>query len=107
MNKIIKITLAAALLLSMGASVANADPVKGQKLYQKKLKSPCGFTGAKMAQKHSQDEWEELNDDGEIAAEIKRICPKTPSSALKDKYIPHYYDFFYEYANDSGNVPSC
>ena len=99
MNKIIKTTLAAALLLSMGASVANASPAKGQKLYQKKLKSPCGFTGAKMAQKHSHD--------GEIAPEIKRICPKTPSSALKDKYIPHYYDFFYEYANDSGNVPSC
>lgn len=26
---------------------------------------------------------------------------------IKDKFIPHYYDFFYEYASDSGNVPSC
>ncbi len=107
MNKIIKTTLAACLLLSMGATVASADAAKGQKLYLKKLKSSCGFNGAKMAQKHSQDEWEEINDDGELANEIKKICPKAPSSSLKDKYIPHYYDFFYEYANDSGNVPSC
>ncbi len=107
MNKIIKITLAAAMLLSMSATVASADAAKGQKLFIKKLKPACGFTGAKMAQKHSQDEWEELNDEGQIADEIKKICPKTPSSALKDKFIPHYYDFFYEYANDSGNVPSC
>ena len=107
MNKIIKITLAAAILLGMSATTASADVAKGQKLFIKKLKPGCGFTGAKMAQKHSQDEWEELNDDGKIADEIKKICPKTPSSAIKDKFIPHYYDFFFEYANDSGNVPSC
>ena len=25
----------------------------------------------------------------------------------KEKFLPHLYDFFYEYASDSGNVPSC
>ncbi|RLA81900.1 MAG: cytochrome C, partial [Epsilonproteobacteria bacterium] len=23
------------------------------------------------------------------------------------KYLQHYFDFFHEYASDSGNVPSC
>ena len=106
MNKIAKILLSVAIVLGMSASVANADVAKGQKLYLKKLKSGCGMTGAKMAQKHSQDEWEEINDES-LSDEIKKICPKAPNSALKDKYLNHYYDFFYEYANDSGNVPSC
>ena len=108
MNKIAKILLSVAIVLGMSASVANADIAKGQKLYLKKLKSGCGMTGAKMAQQHSQDEWEAINEeDGGLAAEIKNVCPKAPNSALKDKYLEHYYDFFYEYANDSGNVPSC
>ena len=107
MNKIAKILLSIAIVMGMSASVANADIAKGQKLYLKKLKSSCGMTGAKIAQKHSQDEWEEINEDGGLADEIKNICPKAPSKALKDKYIEHYYDFFFEYANDSGNVPSC
>ena len=108
MIKMIKIALAAFMLLTLGATTVSADVAKGQKLFIKKLKPGCGFTGAKMAQKHSQDEWEEINEEeGGVAAEIKKICPKTPNNAIKEKYIQHYYDFFYEYANDSGNVPSC
>lgn len=107
MNKIVKLLLSVAIILGMGATVASADAAKGQKLYLKKLKSGCGMTGAKMAQQHSQDEWEAINEDGKLADEIKSICPKAPGSSLKDKYLPEYYDFFYEYANDSGNVPSC
>ena len=107
MNSIIKLVLATFMVLGISATTASADYAKGQKLFIKKLKPGCNMTGAKMSGKHSQDEWEEINDDGGIAAEIKTICPKTPSDALKDKYIPHYYDFFFEYANDSGNVPSC
>ena len=96
-----------AVVLGLGVTTASADAAKGQKLFIKKLKSGCNMTGAKMAQSHSQDEWESINDEGAIADEIKKICPRTPSKSLDEKYIPHYYDFFYEYANDSGNVPSC
>lgn len=107
MNKIVKVALAAMIMLGMSSVTLSADVAKGQKLYLKKLKNACDMTGAKMAAQHSQFEWETIKEEGKLADELKRICPKAPSDALKDKYLEHYYDFFYEYANDSGNVPSC
>lgn len=107
MKNMIKLALAALIMLTMSASTLNADVTKGQKLYLKKLKSSCKMNGAKMAAKHSQGEWEEINEEGKMADEIKSICPSVADKALKGKYLPHYYDFFHEYANDSGNVPSC
>ena len=106
MNKIVKIALGATLLLSLGATSVSADATKGQKLYKKKLKSACGMSGADIAAKHSQDEWDEANDNG-LADEIRTICPSASDKALKGKFMKHYYDFFHEFANDSGNVPSC
>jgi len=106
MNKIVKIALGAALLLSLGTATLSADVAKGQKLYTKKLKSACGITGAVAAGKHTQDEWAEIGVAG-MAAEIKKICPNVKDKALKEKYLQHYFDFFNEYASDSGNVPSC
>ena len=105
MNKLLKLVLASAIAMAVTSTVASADVAKGQKLYSKKLKKACGFSGAKMAAKHSQDEWEAKKDS--LADEIKAICPNVKDKALKEKFMTHYYDFFYEYANDSGNVPSC
>lgn len=107
MNKMIKIALGATLLLALGSTTVSADAGKGQKLYTKKLKSACGITGAVMAGKHTQDEWSEINDAGNMASEIKTICPNVKDKSLKGKYLPHYFDFFKEYGSDSGNVPSC
>lgn len=107
MTKIVKIALSAALVLGLGAVTASADAEKGLKLYSKKLKDACGISGAAMAGKHSQAEWEELNKSGNLAKEIKTICPKAKDEDLSDKFLPHYYDFFFNYASDSGNVPSC
>jgi len=105
MKNIVKIALAATLLLSLGATTASADSAKGQKLYKKKLKSACGFSGADMAGKHTQEEWEEKQDS--LAEEIKHLCPTVKDKALKGKFMPHYFDFFHNFASDSGNVPSC
>jgi len=105
MNKLLKLALLGAVALTLSTTTASADAAKGQKLYMKKLKKDCGMTGAKMAAKHSQDEWESKKDN--LADEIKAICPDVKDKALKDKYLEHYYDFFYDFANDSGNVPSC
>jgi hypothetical protein len=102
-----KTILTALLVMGLMGTVASADVAKGQKLYLKKLKSKCGFSGAAMAGKHTQGEWIELREDGALKTEIKTICPKVKDSLLKDKYMDHYFDFFHEYANDSGNVPSC
>ncbi|MEA3384100.1 MAG: cytochrome C [Campylobacterota bacterium] len=105
MNKLLKLALVGAVALSLSSTVASADVKKGQKLFSKKLKKACGITGAKMAGKHTQDEWEAKKDS--MADAIKTICPDVKDKSLKGKYLPHYYDFFYEYASDSGNVPSC
>lgn len=107
MTKLLKLVFAGAVALSLASTAATADVVKGQKLYSKKLKKACDMTGAKMAAKHTQGEWEKIKADGKLADEIKAICPSTDDKSLNDKYLDHYYDFFYEYASDSGNVPSC
>ncbi len=106
MNKIVKIALAATLMLGLGSVTLNADSTKGQKLYLKKLKGACGMNGAKMAAKHTQAGWEEAKENG-LAKEIQKICPTATKKALKDKYMGHYFDFFHNFASDSGNVPSC
>ena len=104
MTKFTKLALAALLGLAVFSTTASADVKKGQKLYMKKMKAACGFTGAKFAAKHTQDEWEAIKGAGKFAEEAAKICP---GLKLKDKYVPHIYDFAYEYASDSGNVPSC
>ena len=105
MNTMTKLAVAALLGMTLLATTASADVKKGQKIYLKKLKAACGFSGAKFAHKHTQDEWEEINEAGKMAEEIKAICPKVKK--VKAKYVPDIYDFAYEYAKDSGNVPSC
>ena len=105
MRNLVKIALATTLLLGLSATTASADAAKGQKLYKKKLSKACGMNGAQMAAKHTQSEWEEKK--GSLAEEIKHICPHVKDKALKSKYLEHYYDFFHNFASDSGNVPSC
>lgn len=109
MNKLLKTILSSTIVLSLTSNAAFAgNAVKGQKLMIKKLKEPCGMDGAKMSGSHTQDEWEAIMDEGKLAQEIQKICGgKAPDSALKEKFMDHYYEFFYKYASDSGNVPSC
>lgn len=107
MTKLLKIAMAGALILGVASTTASADPVKGQKIFIKKFKSACGFNGAKFAAKHTQAEWEAVKDPAAFKAEFIKICPDVKESDIKDKWIPHLYDFSYEFANDSGNVPSC
>jgi hypothetical protein len=104
MNRVAKLALTALLGFTLFSTVASADVKKGQKIFLKKLKAPCGFNGAKFALKHTQDEWESIKGAGQFVAETKKLCPK---AKIKAKYVPDVYDFVYEYASDSGNVPSC
>lgn len=104
MNNITKLAIAALLGTAVLSTTATADVNKGKKIYMKKLKAACGFTGAKFAIKHTQDEWENIKQAGKFGAEVKAICPK---AKLKPKYENDVYDFAYEFASDSGNVPSC
>lgn len=104
MNNFTKLAVTALLGMILLATTASADVTKGQKLYLKKLKAPCKINGVKFAHKHTQDQWEAIYEAGKFAAEVKKICPK---ARMKSKYVPHVYDFVYEYASDSGNIPSC
>ena len=105
MNNFVKLAVAALLGMTLLSSTASADVKKGQKIYLKKLKAPCNIGGATFAQRHTQDEWESIYEAGKFEDEVKKICPKVKK--VKAKYIPNVYDFVYEYASDSGNVPAC
>lgn len=78
---------------------------KGQKLYLKKMKKACGMNGAEFAGQHTQEEWDQIRKDGTFAEEAMKLCPDLKK--VREKWIPDIWQFSYEYASDSGNVPSC
>ena len=91
--------------LSFVSTAALADSAKGQKIFIKKMKKSCGFDGGVMAKKHTQAEWKSFQDAGKLNEAMAKYCPK--AKPVKEKYVKHVYDFLYNYASDSGNVPSC
>ncbi len=110
--KIMKQFILVVALIFLGANTLYADAAKGQKVYLKKFKSHFDMNGAKFAALHSQDEWEELFEDN-AEGFIKEFSERFPKAApyLSNpktlKKIMLIQDFVIEYANDSGNVPSC
>ena len=105
--KLLKIIMASSLVLGVASTSLSADAVKGQKLFSKLLKGPCDMTGAKFAAKHTQEEWKELKASGKFEAEVIKICPNVKAGELSESVQEHIIDFSIEFANDSGNVPSC
>jgi len=71
--------------------------------YFKKIKKHCAITALNFAHKHTQNEWENIKQAGKFKQEAKKICPKV---TLKSIYANDIYSFVYEYANDSGKMPS-
>ena len=104
MNKTIKIMALSILGISILTTSSFANPNKGKKIYMKKMYKKCGITGSKFAEKHTQEEWEELKRKKKFEKEIQKICPGVK---LKKRYLKHIYDFSYKYASDSGYIPSC
>jgi len=113
MKKILGVLLASFLLVAVMSSSALADAAKGQKYYLKFFKKKTGLNGAKFATMHTQDEWKALfaNSAEQFIVEYSKTYPKMEkflsSDKFKSKYSKHIADFCIEYANDSGNVPSC
>lgn len=105
--KLLNIVIASALTLGITATSLSADSVKGQKLFSKLLKGPCEMTGAKFAANHSQEEWKQIKESGKFEDEIIKICPNVKAGDIKESIQEHLFDFSFEFANDSGNVPSC
>lgn len=105
MSKFLKLLFVAIVSLGFLSTSAVADAGKGQKLFIKELKAPCGFDGGTMAKKHTQAEWKAIQAAGKLNDELIKFCPN--AKPLKDSYVEHVYDFLYNFASDSGNVPSC
>ena len=98
MKKLLNITISTLLALTLINTTLSADVEKGKKIYNQKLKTQCGISGRDFAEKHSQDEWEEIYDAGKLNDEIKKICH---GKGIDEKSLPHIYDFAYENASDS------
>lgn len=111
MNTLGKIAVATVATFGLLTATASADVAKGQKLYAKKLKKMCDMSGAKFAATHTQMEWESAKDEGTLTELFTGACPAGEKffkgDKFQKKYQEHIYDFVYEYASDSGNVPSC
>jgi len=101
-NVLIKVSLIVSLLISFSFSNVH----QGRKIYVKNLKKICLMTSLVFAASHSQDEWEEIYDAGEFVNEVKKICPNI-TSEYNSEWTDNLYNFTYQYANDSENIPSC
>jgi hypothetical protein len=84
-----------------------SDLKKGQKIFKKKFRKSCRFSGVRFARTHTQDEWEEIWDEGKFPQEAKRICPRLNLKKIKKKWWPYVYEFSHEYAKDGSHVPHC
>jgi len=105
MRRLVHIVLVAFMAVGFLSSSAFADMAKGQKIFVKEMKNACGYSGGVMAKKYKQAEWKAIFDSGKLNDELVKQCPS--AKPLKDAYVEHVYDFLYNYASDSGNVPSC
>ncbi len=106
MKKImIIVTLALIVMVSM-PTVVVAGATKGQKIFKKKFRKKCGFSGVRFARNYTQAEWEDIYDDGKFPEEAKRICPRLKLDKIKPSWWEHVYEFSVKYAKD-GVVPKC
>ena len=81
----------------------------GKILYKKKFFNICNMYGYEFAQKHTQDEWDQLKENNQLIKEWSNICPqgKTQFLNLRKRDKKNLFDFVWTYASDSGEIPSC
>ncbi len=106
MKKVWIVFLMVSMMVSSIVTVATADAVMGQKIFKKKLRKKCGFSGVKFAKMHTQLEWETLWDEDEFQKETKIICPRLDLKTIEAESWEHLYDFMYKNAKD-GAIPKC
>ncbi len=106
MKKLLVAFFVITLTMVTFTTTATAGASKGQKIFKKKFRKYCRFSGVKFARHHSQDEWEEIWEEGKFKVETKKICPKLKLKKIKDAWWEDVYEFSYKYASD-GVVPKC
>ena len=85
--------------------MTRGDVEEGERIFIKYFQKNCEQSAISFAAAHSQDEWEVIVQAGEFENEVLKLCPNVKKS-YKKRWSPHLYQFVYEYANDSGNIPS-
>ncbi|MDD2904969.1 MAG: cytochrome C [Sulfurimonas sp.] len=99
--------------LSISSLELSASVYKGHGLF-KNMCLECHGTALEFVINKNTKQWSDLlKDDG---APLLLIHAKN-TNALKSleyfrgdrysKHVPHYRDFFMEYASDTGNIPAC
>ncbi len=106
MGKILTIVALSLFVTATIPTSAVAGPKKGQKLFKKKFRKKCGFSGVRFARNHTQAEWEEIYDNGKFPEEAKKICPRLKLKKIKSSWWEDVYEFSEKYAKD-GMVPKC
>jgi len=106
MKKLLVAFFVITLMMMTTATTASAGVNKGQKIFKKKFRKYCRFSGVKFARNHTQNEWEEIWDDEAFIDEAKRLCPKLNVKKIKKSWWEDVYEFSYKYASD-GVIPKC
>ncbi|HFS85161.1 MAG TPA: hypothetical protein ENK72_00890 [Epsilonproteobacteria bacterium] len=106
MKKVLVVIFLSLFTMVATTAVVSADAKLGQKIFKKKFRKACKFSGVKFARNHTQGEWEEIWDEDKFQEEAKKICPRLDLGKIKEDWWEHVYDFSYSYASD-GMIPKC
>ena len=87
-------------------NLTKGNTVRGKKIFMKHLKKECNTTAYKFAGNYAQEEWEEVAESGKFKDTLFKLCPNA-KEIYNDSWSSHLYQFFYEHANDSENIPEC
>lgn len=111
MKNIGKLVIGSALAVSIFSSgllavdMDNANPQKGQKIYQALFYKACGITCNTMAKKYTQNEWENAYKAGKVQDLMSKHCSIMEDLTTKEQRV--IYDYMYYHAKDSGHVAPC
>lgn len=107
MKKIIATLSTSLLILTLLPSHSSASVALGKKIYKKKFQKKCGFTSVKFARNHTQGEWEDIYEAGNLPKEAQQICPKMDTSTIKGKYWDDIFEYVTKYALDGAAPNGC
>ena len=107
MKKLMTILVLVSFTIVSTPTISQSSLKKGQRIFKKKLRKYCRFSGVRFAKKHTQDEWEEIWDEKRFRREAKKICPRLNLRKIKRSWWKHIYRFTYEYGTGGSHVPKC
>jgi len=87
-------------------NLTKGNSLKGEKIFIEHFKKDCNTTAYKFAGNYAQEEWEEVAESGKFKETILQLCPSIKEN-YQESWSSDLYQFFYEYANDSENIPEC